>query len=128
MDILDPANAIYAVGSEKDREQARREWHRQRFAVQVAASSLEQLQAADLESHRFSIVEHTPTGRLYRVRRDELPDLGYSTATAYYIAAGQPVLLEPPPGPETRQGVEARQEARRQRRAAKKPRPAWMNQ
>lgn len=66
-------------------------------------------------------------GTFYRERHDGLIDLAWSTATAYYVnAAGTPILLEPPPGPQNRAELEAQQAEREPRDAAPKPRPAWM--
>jgi hypothetical protein len=127
MTIIDPADARFVTGSPEEIEEARRQWHRQRFAAQVANSALDQLDAADLKPHRFGIVEHAPTGRLYAVRRDELPDLEYANAIAYYVdASGAPRLLEEPPGPQSVQALAEQQANREKRRAAPRPRPAWM--
>jgi hypothetical protein len=68
-DLLDPSNPVYVTGSEADREAARREWRRERFAAQVAASQLEELDRADVSVRRFSIVEHVPSGRLQAAHR-----------------------------------------------------------
>ena len=73
----------------------------------------------------FGIVEDRADGRLYAVRRDALSDIDHAAGVAaYYLDETGPHLLEEPPGPQTRQGVEARQAARRARRDA--PKPSWL--
>lgn len=127
MTLIDPADRRFVEGDEESRQRARQEWHRQRFAAQVERSELPQLGRADLTPHRFGIVEHVPSGRLYRVRRDELPDLEYANAIAYYLDEnGTPVLLEEPPGPQSRQALEQQQADQAARRAAPRPKPAWL--
>jgi hypothetical protein len=128
MSVLDPSNPIYVTGTEEDRKRARDQWHRDRFVAQVRRSSLPELPRATLAFGRFGIVEDTTDGRLYRARRDEIGDLEYATGVvAYYLnEAGLPVLLEEPPGPQSRQALEEQQAAREARRKAPRPRPAWM--
>ena len=106
--LLDPADQRYVTGSPEDRKRARDEWHRHRYAAQVMRSDLEEIPRADLAPLRFGVVEDTRTGAFYRPRRDGLVDLEYANAIAYYVdAAGTPVLLERPPGPQNRAELEA---------------------
>jgi hypothetical protein len=107
--LLDPTSSRYVEGTEEDRQRARAEWHRQRYIGQVMGSSLEEIPRSDLSFGRFGIVEHVPSGRLYRARRDGIIDLSFVDAAAYYCdQAGTPVLLEPPSGPQSRQELEQR--------------------
>ena len=125
--LLDPAGREFVEGDETTRAEARRAWHAHRWTAQVMSSTLEELPRSELAFRRFGIVEHVPSGRLYRLRKDQLPDIEYSSASAFFTDAnGVPVLLEPPPGPQTVDEAERRQAARMERRNAPKPRPAWM--
>jgi hypothetical protein len=63
----------------------------------------------------------------FKLRTDEVPDLEFVNAVAFYRdESGFPRLVEAPPGPSTRQGVEARQAARAEKRNAARPKPSWM--
>jgi hypothetical protein len=126
--LLDPASSIYVEGSEESRKEAREAWHRHRFVGQVMSSSLEELPRSDLSFGRFGIVEHVPTGRLFRLRRDGLIDLEFvPNAVAFYCdETGLPILLEPAPGAATRAEAEQRQAAREARRNQPRPKPSWM--
>jgi hypothetical protein len=125
MTILDPSNPIYAIATEEDRAAARRQWHHERFRAQLERSTLPQLPRDNLTFGRFSQVEDTTDGRLYRVRHDMLGDLELATGVvAYYFdRSGVPRLLEEPPGPQSRQALQEQQAAREQ---PPKPRPSWM--
>ena len=125
--MLDPTDPRYVTGSPEDQKRARADWHRQRYIAQVMGSDLE-IPRADIAPLRFGVVEDTRTGTFYRRRRDQLPDLDYTSATAYYVdAAGSPVLLErPSTGPTNRSELEAQQAEREARRNAPKPPPRGM--
>jgi hypothetical protein len=126
--MLDPTDAVFVTGTEEEREAARRRWHRERFAAQVAASSLEQLDPAALTESRFGITEHRPSGRLYKIRPDQLIDLDFAgSAVAYYMTAdNRIVLLELPSGAQSRQAADEQQAERERRRNQPKEPPAWI--
>jgi hypothetical protein len=124
--LLDPNARAFVEGSEADIKQAREEWHRHRFVGQVMSSNLPEIPRSSLVFRRFRIVENAEDGRLYRLRLDAT-EVAIETAVAFFLDAnGTPVLLEPPPGPQTRAELEQQRAAREQRRNAPKPRPAWM--
>jgi hypothetical protein len=125
--LLDTADPRHVTGSPEDRQRARDQWHRHRYTAQVMRSDLEEIPRKEIAPLRFGLVEDTSTGAFYRPRRDGLVDLEYMTnAVAYYVdAAGSPVLLERPPGPQNRAEFERRQAERERRKAAPKPRPTW---
>jgi hypothetical protein len=105
--LLDPEHPRYVTARQIDRKRARDEWHRHRFVAEVMRANLEEIPRADLEFLRFGTVEDIRTGDLYRLRRDGLVDLEYTNAVAYYVGADSvPVLLERPPGPQTRAELE----------------------
>jgi hypothetical protein len=126
--LLDPADPRYVTGSPEDRKRARDEWHRHKFTAEVMSSGLPEIPRVDIALLRFGMVENTRNGDLYRVRRDGLIDLNWTSAIAYYVDAdGVPVLLEPSAsGPKSRGELEAWEAEREQRRNAPKPMPAWM--
>ena len=126
--MLDPADPRFVTGTEQDREAARREWHKQRFLAQLERSSLPEIPRDNLTFGRFGQVEDTTTGRLFRVRHDELGDVEYlGGVVAYYLDEhGSPHLLEEPHGPQSRQALEEQQAEREERRAAPRPKPSWM--
>jgi hypothetical protein len=59
-----------------------------------------QLEHDDIVFRRFGLVEHKPTGRLYRLHRGQLVDALYTTAVAWYLSErDEVVFLEDAPGP-----------------------------
>lgn len=114
---LDHADPIFVTGTPEQQQQARAEWRRQRFTAEVMKSKLQELPRSVLDFGRYMIT-NTKTGHLYQPVSGDSVDLSYSpAAVAYYIsAAGDPVLLERPTGPQTTTELEAQQVARQQRR------------
>ena len=125
--LLDPSHPRSVTGSEEDRKQARAEWHQQRFTAEVMRSGLPEIPRADIAHQRFGVVEDTRNGTFFRARRDGLIDLHHTQAIAYYCdEAGTPILLERPPGAQTRAELEAQQTEREQRRAEQAAAvPSW---
>ena len=96
----------------------------QRRIEQARAAGWPQLALADLAFGRW--VEHTPTGRLYCLRRGETDAAVYAGATAFYLNdQGAIRFLEAPPSnqPQSRGELVQRQAEREQRRNTPKPRP-----
>ena len=125
--VTDVNDQRLVIGTDQTRRQ--REELRLHVAVQRAMrSGLPEFPRGDLEFQRFGIVEHRHTGALYHVQLGQLDDPDRSGAVAFFIADdGTPRYLEQPPGPSTREEVEAQRQALEQRKgeraavAASKP-------
>jgi hypothetical protein len=126
--LLDPSHPRFVTGSEADQAKARAQWRADRFLHQLMSSDLSEIPRSDLRPFRPGVLEDQRTGQFWKPHRGELVDLTYLPgAAAYFIAAdGHPVVLEKPPGPQTRDELEARRAANEQRRAEQaKIVPAW---
>ena len=121
--LLDPAHPRYVTGSPAPQARTRRmapaPLHRRGDALQAGGDPARRHRPAPVRCGRGHAM-----GTFYRQRRDGLIDLHFTNAVANFVeAAGVPVLLEPPPGP-NRAELERQQAEREHREAAPKPRPA----
>jgi len=94
-----------------------RDDERQRQLRHAMRSGLPELERSRL---RFGkrVVEDERTGPFYSVCRGVVEEAEFSPAAAFYVSAqGDPVYLEPAPGPKNRDELTARREAKEQARA-----------
>ena len=100
---------------------------RERIAMQSGKPCLS---ASDLGPAHLGLLEHAPTGDYYRVSRGEQYGEQRDTFAAFIINRdGSVTFLErPSSGPQNRDELDQARADREARRAAPRPRPAWMNQ
>ena len=121
--IGDVAGADLIVGDEAIRAAAR-EQRRQEDRLRIAMrSGWPELRRSDLDVGSFDpLIEHVPSGALYRMTDCEIFEGGRDHIAAFYVtASGDVQLLEQPvDAPKTRQEWEARV-ARRLRQQQRRP-------
>lgn len=117
---IDPADRRFVEGSEEDRRRAREQWHRSRFEAEVMRSGLTEIPRANLRPVMRAMLEDDRDGTFYLPRRDQLVDITFTNAVAFFAAAdGSLVLLERPAGMvKNRLELEQRQAEREARRNA----------
>jgi hypothetical protein len=89
---------------------------RQRQLREARKAGWPELQREDLVDRRFGIVEHRPSGRLYKLHQGDLLDANVYLSVAAWFVAGSGAIrfLEDPPGGSPRTVAEL--EERRGRR------------
>src|SRR5687768_3657328 len=91
-----------AAENDEQNERAARAAHRRQQRLRIAMQS----KWAEVPRSRLKFgpggqVENETTGEFYAVYRGEI-DAQFSPVIAYYIEDGEPIFLEPPPGPRSR--------------------------